>query len=273
MFGKKDVFPRAGRVIFMKRDPGYGRIEVKECIENHELIRLLLVDDVRESAAYMEEGRHYDLVFKYTRDFTIALERRPEIRSVLLLGGAGFSFPKYYIGRWLTGRPDSVAGASAFSGQGISPDSRPAGRIDVVECNPLMFELAMKYFYLDELYREFSLNETRQLEVFLEDANDYLRRSDRTYDLIINDAYVSNRMDHDLLKDRQVRRIREHLNPGGVYLINLITAIRGPEATPGILEYEILKKHFAHTDMFACKAEMGALERQNMILVGTDGEW
>ncbi|MBO4395779.1 MAG: fused MFS/spermidine synthase [Eubacterium sp.] len=252
MFGKgknKEVFPRAGRVIFMKKDPGYGRIEVRECIENNALIRLLLVDDVRESAANMEEGRHYDLVFKYTKDFTIALERRPDIRNVLLLGGAGFSFPKYFI------------------------SSVPEGHIDVVECNPLMFELAMKYFYLDELYREFDLNETRRMDVFLEDANDYLRRTDRTYDLIINDAYVSNRMDSDLLKDRQVRRIRECLNPGGVYMINLITAIRGAEATPGILEYEILNKHFRNTDMFACKSEMGALERQNMILVGTDGTW
>ena len=110
-------------------------------------------------------------------------------------------------------------------------------------------------------------------DVFLEDANDYLRRTDRTYDLIINDAYISNRMDSDLLKERQVRRIRECLNPGGVYMINLITAVRGAEATPGILEYEILNTHFKNTDIFSCKKEMGALERQNMILVGTDGAW
>lgn len=249
MQNKKDVFPRAGRIIFMKNEPGYGRIEVKEVIENNELLRLLLVDDTRESAVYMEEGRHYDLVFKYTQDFAIPLHRRPGIKQTLMLGGAGFSFPKYYIHNY------------------------PDKHIDVVEFNPGMYQLALHYFYLDDLYREYNLTEDRRLEVFIEDANDYLKRTDRTYDLIINDAYVSNRMDDDLLKDRQVRNIKKCLNPGGIYIINLITAVKGPRSMPGILEYEILKRNFKNTDMFACKKECGPLERQNMILIGTDGDW
>ena len=233
----------------MKNEPGYGRIEVKETIENHQLVRLLLVDEVRESAAFMEDGRHYDLVFKYTQDFAIALQKRKDIQSTLLLGGAGFSFPKYYIHYY------------------------PEKHIDVVEFKPEMYQLAMQYFYLDELYRDYDLTENRRMEVFIEDANDYLKNTDRTYDLIINDCYISNRMDDDLLRDAQVRNIKRCLNPGGVYVINLITAIRGPASMPGLLEYEILKNHFKNTDMFACKKEMGALEKQNMILVGTDGDW
>lgn len=246
----------------MKNESGYGRIEVREAIENHELIRLLLVDDVRESAAFMEEGRHFDLVFKYTQDFVIPIRKRPQIKSTLMLGGAGFSFPKYYIHYY------------------------PDKELDVVEFNPQMVKLAMEYFYLDELYREelqgeavkteggdrFS-GESGRLNIFIEDANDYIEHTEKKYDLIINDCYVSNRMDDDLLKDRQVRRIHECLNPGGIYMINLITAIHGPGSMPGILEYEILKRYFRNTDMFACKKEAGALERQNVILVGTDGEW
>ncbi len=244
-----DVFPRQGRIIFMKNEPGYGRIEVKEAIENHELLRLLLVDEVRESAAVMEEGRHYELVFKYTKDFVVALEKRPEIKSTLLLGGAGFSFPKYYI------------------------DSFPDKTIDVVEFKPIMVQLAMQYFYLDELYKDYDLTNTDRLRIFTEDANDYLVNTDQTYDLIINDCYISNRMDDDLLKDKQVKNVKRCLNPGGVYMINLITAIKGPGSMQGILEYEILKNNFKNTDMFACKKEMGALEKQNTILVGTDGAW
>ena len=249
MKNKDDIFPRQGRTIFMKNEPGYGRIEVKEAIENHELLRLLMVDEVRESAAVMEEGRHYELVFKYTKDFTIAFDKKLDIKSTLLLGGAGFSFPKYYI--------------STF----------PDKHIDVVEFKPQMYQLAMQYFYLDELYKEFNLTENHRMEVFIEDANDYLKNTDRTYDLIINDCYVSNRMDDDLLKDKQVRNVKRCLNPGGIYMMNLITAIKGPASMQGILEYEILKRNFKNTDMFACKKEMGALEKQNMILVGTDGEW
>ncbi len=247
--GDNKIFKRRGQTIFMKNEPGYGRIEVRDAIENHELVRLLLVDEVRESATFMEDGRHYELVFKYTKDFDIALQRRPEIRSTLMLGGAGFSFPKYYIHAY------------------------PEKHMDVVEFKPEMYQLAMQYFYLDELYSDYALTESRRMEVFIEDANDYLAQTDRKYDLIINDCYISNRMDDDLLRNKQVVNVKRCLNPGGVYLINLITAEKGPASMPGILEYEILKNNFKNTDMFACKKEMSRLEKQNMILVGTDGEW
>ncbi|MEE3467397.1 MAG: fused MFS/spermidine synthase [Eubacterium sp.] len=248
---KKDdeIFCRHGQVIFMKNEPGYGRIEVREAIENHELARLLLVDDVRESATIMEEGRHYELMFKYTKDFDIALQRRPEIKDTLLLGGAGFSFAKFYI------------------------DKYKDKHLDVVEFKAEMYQLAMQYFYLDELYRDYNLTETKRMEVFIEDANEYLAKTDRKYDLIINDCYIANRIDDDLLRDQQVQSVKRCLNPGGVYMINLITAVKGPASMPGILEYEILKNNFKNADMFVCKKEMSKLEKQNMILVGTDGEW
>ena len=229
LFRSKELFPRAGRTIFMKKESGYGRIEVREVIEKNELIRLLLVDEVRESAAIMEEGRRNELVFKYTKDFDIALKKRPDITNTLMLGGAGFSFPKHYI------------------------HSYPDKRIDVVEFNPMMYQIAMQYFYLDELYADYRLSENRRMEVFIEDANDYITHTDRTYDLVINDCYVSNRMDDELLKNRQVVHIKKILNPGGVYMINLITAIHGSQSMPGVLEYEILKTNFKNTDLFACK--------------------
>ena len=232
----------------MKNESGYGRIEVKEVIEKNELLRLLLVDEVRESAAYMEEGRHNELYFKYTRDLVAPMFSHPEIREVLLLGGAGFSIPKHVIA------------------------CHPEATIDVVEFNPMMYQLALKYFYLEELYRDYALTENRRLEVFIEDANEYLRRTEKCYDLIINDAYVANRMDDDLLKDRQVKQIKSRLKPSGIYIMNLITALSGTNSMPGILEYEIMKNHFKNTDMYPCKSEAMAVERQNVVIIGSDGE-
>ena len=232
----------------MKNESGYGRIEVKEVIEKNELLRLLLVDEIRESAAYMEDGRHYELYFKYTRDLVAPVSRHPEIRDTLLLGGAGFSIPKYYI--------------SAFTDKNI----------DVVEFNPLMYQLALKYFYLDDLYRDYHLTENRRMEVFIEDANEYLRRTEKCYDLIINDAYIANRMDDDLLKDRQVKLIKKRLNPGGIYIMNIITALQGANSMPGILEYEIMRNNFKNVEMYPCKTEPTAFERQNVVITGSDKE-
>ena len=243
---KKEIFPRRGRLIFKQEQSGYGRIEVGEVIEHNELLRLLTVDGVRESAAYMEDLRHFDLVFKYTQDLVTPLQHKDDIKEVLLLGGAGFSIPKYIIHYF-----HDV-------------------HLDVVEINPRMYQLAMQYFYLDELYTKYRLTENRRMEVFIEDANDYIKKTNKKYDLIINDAYVANRIDDELLGDSRVKLIKNHLTPGGIYIINLITAVHGPSSMPGILEWEILKRHFNHTDMYPCKKEAGPLEKQNCILIASD---
>ncbi|MCR4604456.1 MAG: fused MFS/spermidine synthase [Eubacterium sp.] len=249
MYSERDVFPRNGRVIYLKNYPGYGQIAVREEIEHNSLVRLLTVDDVRESAAFMEEGKHYELYFKYTRDLVTPLEKKIGIKEVLLFGGAGFSIPKYVVSHY------------------------PDVHIDVVEFSRPMYELAFQYFYMDELYAEYDLTNNNRMDVYILDANDYIYETKKKYDLIINDAYMANIMDENLVKDAKVKQIKKLLNPGGVYIINLITAAKGPASMPGLLEWEILKNNFKNTDMYPAKPEAGALEKQNMILVATDGAW
>ncbi|MBQ6537386.1 MAG: fused MFS/spermidine synthase [Eubacterium sp.] len=244
-----DFFPRNGRVIYLKDYAGYGQIAIREDIEHNALVRILTIDDVRESATFIEDGKRYDLYFKYTRDLVAPLEKKPDIKDVLLLGGAGFSIPKYIISHY------------------------PEVHIDVVELKREMYELAMDYFYLDQLYAEYNLHEDNRMDVYILDANDYIYETKRKYDLIINDAYIGNNMDDDLVKDARVKQMKKLLNPNGVYIINLITAVKGPSSMPGILEWEILKNNYKNTDMFPVKKEAGALEKQNVILTATDGPW
>ena len=95
-----DFFPRNGRVVYLKDYAGYGQVAIREEIEHNALVRLLTINDVRESATFIEDGKHYDLYFKYTRDLVAPLEKKPDIKEVLLLGGAGFSIPKYIISHY-----------------------------------------------------------------------------------------------------------------------------------------------------------------------------
>ena len=37
-----------------------------------------------------------------------------------------------------------------------------------------MYELAMDYFYLDQLYAEYNLHEDNRMDVYILDANDYI---------------------------------------------------------------------------------------------------
>jgi hypothetical protein len=47
------------------------------------------------SAAYTREGRHFDLVFNYTKRFNLIFEHLNEDAEILMIGGGAYSYPKY----------------------------------------------------------------------------------------------------------------------------------------------------------------------------------
>ena len=228
------------------RDAGYGRIEVVEHMEDGKLVRILYVNDCRESGTYTKKGRRNDLLFRYTHVFNRIFEVNDNIHDTLMLGGAGFSYPKYYISHF------------------------PDKKMDVVEINPKMVELAMKYFYLDELYDKYELDQNDRLHIYLADANDYLANTKKKYDAIINDAYIGSVQDPGLMTSRQTELVRERLNGGGVYVINIITALVGEEAKPGIEAQDILRKYFANTVFTRVRRDIEPEERQNCVLIASD---
>ena len=75
------------------------------------------------SAAYTREGRHFDLVFNYTRRFNLIFEHLKEDAEILMSGGGAYSYPKYLISHY------------------------PDARISVVEIDPTAVESAMSFFY------------------------------------------------------------------------------------------------------------------------------
>ena len=79
---------------------GHGCIEVKDTSEFGAPVRLLLVNGVRESAAYLIPGLQYEPVFGYIRVLLDIFEHKNHLKTALLIGGAGFSLPKAFISRY-----------------------------------------------------------------------------------------------------------------------------------------------------------------------------
>ena len=131
----------------------YGRIEVKDVKENDVAVRVLFVNQTRESATYLIPGLQYMPVFEYIRRILEEIDKRLNIKKALIIGGAGFSFPKAYISRY---------GDKS---------------IDVVENNPEMVDIARKYFFLDQLYEEFDLEQTGRMNIILDDGLEYLKKT------------------------------------------------------------------------------------------------
>jgi spermidine synthase len=86
----------------------------------------------------------------------------------------------------------------------------PATRVDGVEIDDELTELGRRWFDL----------RNPRMEVFHEDARPYLRRTDRTYDVIMVDAYRQPYIPFYLTTREFFELARDRLRPGGVVIVN-----------------------------------------------------
>ena len=96
--------------------------------EDGSLVRMLNVGGVLQSATYLDE-RWAQCPFAYLRSFDHMFEAQPTltVRRVLMIGGAGFAYPKQLL------------------------VEHPGVQLDVVEIDPAMVDLARREFFLDRL--------------------------------------------------------------------------------------------------------------------------
>ena len=130
--------------------------------------------------------------------------------------------------------------------------------------------MLFNYFYLDELFDEYNLYETKRLKIYIMDGLDYLSAAEKNYDVIFNDAYISDVPDAGLLSFNALNKVKKRLNPGGTYVINMIAAISGNAAYPLISELTYLKQFFEYTRFYKCRANVPANERQNCLIFASD---
>ena len=61
---------------------------------------MLNIDSGYESATFTDESKVNELVFDYTKFYDLMFNANIEINNTLLIGGAGYSYPKYYISHY-----------------------------------------------------------------------------------------------------------------------------------------------------------------------------
>lgn len=231
---------------YEKYSEQYGRIVIKEQEYEGNLVRMMLVKDGQESACFVDKKKKYDLVFDYTEKLDRVFSAMPDLMNTLMIGGGGFSYPKYYISQY------------------------PDRSMTVVELNPDMLELSKRFFYLTDLYSDYHLEETHRLEIYIDDGNHYLKHTERLYDAIINDAYLGNTLDRALQERSAIANIRKHLMPNGLYIINIITARQGTLAADCEKEQELLRTYFQNCILIPCDKREDPFTKQNCLLLASD---
>lgn len=225
------------------------------------LVRVLQQGGVYQSATYLDE-RRFEPVFAYYRAFDTMFEAEPSfsqiaghgIRTVLMLGGGGFSYPKHL----LTSKADI--------------------QMDVVEIDPAIIDAARRWFFVDELERRLAddtVPNGSSLRVIAGEGRTFLQApsapdAPACYDAIINDAFTGSAPVRALATLEAARAVKARLNIGGLYLANVVSRSDGADLSFLRDEAATLLQVFAHVHVVPCPdATFGG--EDNYLVIATDG--
>ena len=164
----------------------------------------------------------------------------------LLIGGGAFHYPKYFL-------------------------AHHQGNIDVVEINKVLYDISNKYFYLEETINKFDKNKNR-FHCYFENGRDYINRNKRKYDAILSDVFIGENLVLELHSLEAIKRIKESLNPQGIYITNIIGSLSGKYSQNIKNVVKILKQCFKYIYVFKAQEKNEHQKRQNLIVVAVDQE-
>jgi spermidine synthase len=163
-------------------------------------------------------------------------------RRALVIGGGGYSFPK-----WLVSEAADVA-------------------TTVVEIDPAVTKIAREHFFLDDLEREFRCDETGRLRLVCDDGWAYLTASDERFDIIVNDAFGGHRPLGPLKTDEGAAAVRDHLTPRGIYLANVISPLEGKGSAVLRESVDACKGAFEHVYLIPEAPEDASVTGDNVLV-------
>jgi len=229
-------------------DTQYGSVIIYNGKRNGKDIRILNIDGGFESATFIDEHEKYELVFDYTKYYDLMFNSKSQIKDVLMIGGAGYGYPKYYISHF----------------KDIN--------MDVVEIDGEITEVAKKYFYLNDLIEEYNIKENQRLQLITEDGRTYLNRNKKKYDAILNDAFSGVSPAKTLTTVEAVQNIKKSLNSNGVYLTNIISSLEGKNSKFLRAEVNTIKKVFKNVYIVPCIEDCSLDKTHNIMVIASDSE-
>lgn len=213
--------------VIIEKETPYSNLRVVD--ENN--FRTLYLNGVIHSTMNLDNPNK--LVLDYTKSFHLAKLFNPDFEKVLFVGGGGFSGPKNFISTY----PDTL--------------------VDVVEIDPDVIDVAEKYFALP--------NDPR-LQIFNDDARQFLVKNDDKYDVIILDAYSRYDIPFHLMTIEYYQLLFDKLSSGGVIVSNFIGTLEGNNSDLFKSTYKTMNQVFP--DLYVLPANVKNTDyRQNIMIV------
>jgi spermidine synthase len=230
--------PAAG--VLHQEESFYHRIRVTESGETPHKRRVLELDSTQEGGMNPDTG---DLILAYQHYWRLALlNDQQSVKRALFLGAGAF------------GMPNEVS------------RSLPEAHVDVVEIDPAVITAGHRFFQLSDHPR---------VHAHAGDARRFLLlqgEPEQRWDLIFGDAYNGLRaIPGHLTTQEFFQLVHDRLSDRGAFIMNVITAVRGPrsELLGGILAS--LRPAFAHIQVFGVGGRLD--EPQNVLVLATKTDW
>lgn len=246
--GKEDYILSWIKDTVISYDTEYWSVRIYNWLKNWENIRMLNIDGWFESATFTDEGKEYELVFDYTKYYNKMFNANIDINNVLLIWWGWYSYPKYYISHY------------------------PSKKMDVVEIDSKITEIAKKYFYLNKLIQDFDLINSKRLNLINEDGRTYLNDNDIEYDAILNDAFSGDNPAKTLTTLENIRNIKKSLKKNWVYLTNIISSLEWEKSKFLRAEVNTMKKVFNNVYIIPCSYKDNPYIHQNTMVIASDDE-
>lgn len=179
---------------YVDKDTQYNRVWIYDAVDDAtgKPIKFMRINNESSSAMFLDSK---EPVFAYARYYRLAEYFTPGFRSALILGGAAYTYPMYFLEKY------------------------PEATIDVVEIDPELTRLARDHF---------GLKDDPRMRIFHEDARTFINRGDYKYDVIYGDTFRSlYTLPWHLTTREAMQRYYDLLNDGGCLLVNIISSIEG----------------------------------------------
>ena len=206
--GKVQALDAEEKLIFQKNSP-YQYIAV---IDNPAKKERYVRNQKRE---YAQGGIHTDnpdkLLFEFTQMIFVSLaflDREP--KTSLFIGLGAGAMPKYFDRYY------------------------PEALTDIAEIDPDMIDVARNYFFFKE---------NGNMKVTAQDGRMFVKRSQKTYDLIVLDAYQNDYIPFHLTTREFFNEIKKRLSEGGVVASNITAPHRNKFFDSMIMTYKAVFPH------------------------------
>lgn len=228
----KRLFFNVHSDIILDTDSEYSRIWVRNIDINDEKFCAVQVDTGLESVSTETKK----LTSEYMRFYDLAEYYNKNAKNALMIGGAAYIYPTYYL------------------------DKFKDKEIDVVEIDSKMTEIAEKYFNLN--------NNDSRINIYHQDGRVYLNKSEKKYDCILIDAFKGLNAPFQLTTYEALSNAKRILNDEGVVITNIVGSITGKNSNFLKYEYSTYKAVFNEVKIFRAQDGFNDDEIQNIILMG-----